>query len=448
MKRTFFLSLAFTLPLVTSARANFITPDLMAEARCFVFDVESPQRDFHFEIKQEKACYLVLDDERQITFLLNEDGIDMHTSALINKSEEGIELTHFSQSKGETIRAKQLSYTMNPLPVPATLEEALDKRSGAQEAPELAIFQDSIREDLNKIIDQYYNKSIQTVEVHKDFSSIEKSGLLTESYYLPRDKQPADGYWWPHTGVPLADGPTSPLAKYDAYVKSVTGTNPNSYSWERANHYTDTFWAGHCNGWVASSILYGFDNKDLYDDKNNTTITASDLQGLRTATSYCVSNKVMGKRYRGATSDLNDISPEEFHKNLIYYIKLMKKPIAIDYLSMLPVDNHIVSGYSFDYRPLGGNRYMVTAKLKVHGYNYTKVNVAQIAKHYELTYRYYLTKDSRGNPVAGRWLNPKDHPDFMWVPLAQAKCKGENPKMHHKYVEQMIKSLKNMRPRY
>lgn len=435
---------ALMTPFGALANDSLITPEQISESRCFEFPVESPQRDFHFEPQTTTACYLQIDERRQLAFLKDSEGANLFTSVLTTTTEEGVQLEHFSQVMGEATRAKQNVFAHNPLPAPHTLEAALNSTPAPQEISQFSIYSDELREQLNAIYKSFYDKSIKTVEVDEDFGALHGEALTIDSSYLSRDRQPSDGYWWPHTGVPLADGPSSPLAKYDAYVESVTGKNPRSFEWEKANHHTDTFWAGHCNGWAAASILYGFDDMSLRDSKNSTIITASDLQGLRTATSYCVSTKVIGKRYSGPGSDVTDVHADVFHKTLQYYIRLMKKPVVIDYLSMMPVDNHIISGYTMNYERAGTNRYLVTAKLRVHGYNYGRVNVKQVAKHYELVYKYYLWKDDRGRILGGRWVDPKDHPDFMWVPLSQSRCRGENPRVDHSYVEHMIKNLKRV----
>lgn len=440
MKSKFLWGSLFLTPLSLLAHTP-LDLDQIAQTRCFAIESESPQRQLEIGPHTVTACYMSLDANRQLMYIKDDDGANKLTSVLTTQNEKGIELAHFSQAFGEITRAKQRPYAHNPMPAPARLEEALTLED-AQEISPLSVYSDRLKEQLEEIVQSFYDKNMPEVDV-EDFGILSEDALsASTSAQLPPARQPKDGYWWPHTGVPLANGPDSPLAKYDKYVESVTGRNPRSYEWERANHFTDTFWAGHCNGWVSSSILYGYDGVTLRDHRNNTLITASDLQGLRTATSYCVSTKVVGRRYRGDRSDVWDVYPDKFHKNLEYQIRFMRKPIAMDYLSMMPVDNHIISGYHMTYQNSGTRRVLVTAKLRVHAYNYTQVHVDRVAKPYELVYKYHLYKDSRGRITGGKWLDPGNHPDFLWVPLAQAKCSGENPRMHHKFVDQMIKDLK------
>lgn len=441
-------STALVLPAGAEAYQKTISARMMAEVRCFKFDAASPQRQFNFSDlhlsgRKVTGCYLRLDDKRQLAFLKTKDGADKLASALIETSGTGLTLEHFSMTKGDVIRAKQNPYAHNPLPIPASLEEALAQEDPVETAP-LRLYSDDLRRQLNEIVENYFNKNIPTVEIGPDFGSFPENALVS-SYHLPPSRQPMDGYWWPHKGIPLADGPNSPLAKYDAYVQRVTGVNPKSYEWERAHHFTNTFWAGHCNGWVSSSILYGYDGVNLRDRPNGNIISSSDLQGLRAATSYCVSTRVVGRRYRGEGSDLSDPNPADFHKTLDYYIRFMRKPVAMDYLSGDRVDNHIISGYDIEYKPAGPRKALVTATLKVHGYSYAKVSVKRPAKSYKIVYSYYLYKDSRGRLSGGRWVDPRHHPDFLWVPLSQSRCSGENPRMNHKYVDQMIRRLPRAR---
>ena len=57
------------------------------------------------------------------------------------------------------------------------------------------------------------------------------------------------------------------LHLYDLYVEKLTGKNPNSREWEINNHSLENLsWGGHCNGWAAKSILYGFFDKALLMD--------------------------------------------------------------------------------------------------------------------------------------------------------------------------------------
>lgn len=421
------------------AEEEVIDAQKIANTRCFTFELDSPQKSPEYQIQKVIGCYLPLEQDKELVFLNEEDGVNELTNAIVDS--EG--LIHFSQSSGVVDKVIQSPILVNPMPIPLRLKDALESETASEITP-ISIYTDRLKKQLNEFYEKATSNDIEAIEVNS-ILNLDDSEQRVESYYLPEQKQPRDGYWWPHNNVPLANGPSSPLAKYDRYVEKVTGKNPNSVEWEKANHHTGTIWAGHCNGWVASSILYGYFDKDLLDISNNQTITSSDIQGMRSATSYCARVAFMGTRYVGPQSNLEDITPDEFHKNLVYYIKFLKKPVSIDYLSMVPVDNHIVSGYEFTYRKEASNKFRVTAKLKIHGYNYTYVSVNRVAKPYTINYAYYLWKNSRGEITKARWVDSKHHPDFMWVPLSEVKCAGENPRMDHKMVDHMIKNLKPTR---
>ena len=174
----------------------------------------------------------------------------------------------------------------------------------------------------------------------------------------------------------MATGMESPTRIYDLYVQSKTGKNPGATEWEQSHHDLQTvFWGGHCNGWVASTILYGFYEKYLHFETGNQTIVINPLQiqGMRVETSYCVKQAFYGRRYRHIGDDLRDIAPDIFHKTIRYYLKELGKPIGIDRISNEVVDNSIFSGYKFSVEKKGPNRYFVIAKMKTHYYSYQQV---------------------------------------------------------------------------
>lgn len=413
--------------------------------RCFRFIEHSPERDFKDKDNQFiVGCYARVDEHAQLAFVREKDGADLLTTALTHTQNDKTKLRHFSMSAGEVSVIEQQNYEINPLPIPATLNEAIDSPNNRGEITELSTVNQSLREQLKGILEIYKNPEHERINV-PSFEATGSKRIYDEEVYLPEEKQPTDGYWWPHIGLPLAKDEYSPLAKYDAYVRSRTGSNPNSVGWERSRHASNVSWAGHCNGWVSSSILYGYDEVNLRDDANNTTITSSDMQGLRSVLSYCTRNAFYGRRYNGDRSDINDIYPERFHRTLTYYIKHLQKPVAYDYRNEPAVDNHIISGYKFTFHETDEERkWLVQADLRSHKYSYDDyVHVKRIAPTYTRTYWYYLWENSRGRFYKGEWVNQVDHPDFMWVPLSESRCGNENPRVRASWIEHMLRNLPN-----
>lgn len=406
--------------------------------RCFEFSIETPEAyPFWEKEPTEIGCYILLPEE-ELVYVLSKEGINPLLAALYN--EETRDLRHFSMAYGKTKKINQTNYFINPLPIPSSLHHALASERNLGEK----LINDKLfdNDELNKLY-----KSLRANEQIIFVSEQENKNILkqedfVEEFYLPDDLQPTAGYWWPHVGRPLFKDEWAPLSKYDNYVKAVAGFNPNTVAWESKNHATNVEWAGHCNGWVSSSILYKYEDVDLYDARNNVTITSSDLQGLRSVNSYCTSNAFYGRRYWGSGNDPNDIYPEQFHRLLIYYLKGLNKPVAFDWKTYAPVDNNIISGYRFEFESQGANKYLVKADIRAHRYSDGEyVHEREIAEVYTKTYWYYLWADSDGRFLRGEWVNPDDHPDFMWVPVSQAKCGRENPNLDERWIDHMLNNL-------
>lgn len=371
------------------------------------------------------------------------------TSALTTKQGQ---IKHFSKAAGKISLVLQERYLVNPLPIPLTLKKALASPDNLREVVDLALFTSEFQNKLKDIRKSFYtealhaeNRELIVIENLDSVFPTEENLVTVEEFYLPVEKRPTDGYWWPHIGAPLANGPNSPLAKYDAYVASAGGANPNSVEWELENHNSNVEWAGHCNGWASSAILHGYDNVNLKDEANGAIITSSDLQGLRSVLSYCTHNAFYGARYRGENSDLKDINPRSFHLVLKYYLKGLKKPVVYDFLNSPPVDSHIISGYKLTYeRTETEGKFLVTAELKSHKYSDTFVHERRVAPAYTRTYQYYLWQSRRGSPLKAQWVDNSDHPDFVWIPLSESRCGRENPRVQTKWLNHMLENLEHL----
>lgn len=446
MKKNWILVLILSLFALLISPVQAVSIKDFGEIRCFVFGIDTPERD---EATPGEAsatgCYVSIDQNQEMAFVKNEDfGVDYLTTALTIKKNDRLSLKHFSMSAGEISMVEQSDYELNPLPIPPTLEYALESESNRGEIYGVTSNRSQTLSEILSIYKQYQNP-VKTIRIIESTAQ-NIAPLSEEEFYLPEEKQPTDGYWWPHIGLPLARDEWSPLAKYDAYVRSVTGKNPNTVGWERTYHASSVPWAGHCNGWVSSAILYGYDEVNLKDEANNTIISSSDIQGLRSVLSYCTRNAFYGRRNYGPRSDINDIYPHIFHRTLNYYIKNLGKPVAYDFRNEPAVDNHIISGYKFTYQETETpNKYLVKAELQAHTYSYDDyVHEKRIAPIYKREYWYYLWANSAGRFYKGEWVNPADHPDFMWVPLSESRCGRENPRLRGNWIEHMLNNLERI----
>ncbi|PIU00914.1 MAG: hypothetical protein COT74_03155 [Bdellovibrionales bacterium CG10_big_fil_rev_8_21_14_0_10_45_34] len=257
---------------------------------------------------------------------------------------------------------------------------------------------------------------------------------------LPKENRPWRGYWYPYKDAPLAAGSNPPLSLYDQWVNLKTGVNPKSVDWELEIHSLDDVeWGGHCNGWAAASILYPEPKKPVYLPELGVSLSVWDQKGLLNEASYCANWLFYGSRNNSRQPDFTDISAELFHKALIYSIKVLRRPIAYDRYNDDKVDNYVISRYEFKISKKNNEgRVSVRARLKVHVYDRDIDNKVGEARSFEPYFDYYLWTDDQGNILKGEWKRGESNPDFVWIPLNQMKCRGENPRVEHQFVEQML----------
>ena len=407
------------------------------ELRCYEFGVDSPAKEYEKgQLERIIGCYQNVSDEKLLAFVLEGKEVPIETAALVDNSFDKLTIKHFSRHAGKLKLIKQTNVDINPLPIPL-------KPSRKNKVIDIDINKTTLQKKLKLTLREL--EAIHDITVNNDDLAINltQGSKSYEEFNLPEAKIPSDGYWWPQKGAPMANGENSPMAKYDNYVKSVTGQSPNAVSWELNRHAGNLDWTGHCNGWVSAIILYGYDDFNLRDSRNNTVITRSDIQGLRSALSYCTRNAFYGKRNYGRPwNDIKDIYPHTFHRLIKYYIGNLQKPVSYDYNNTAVVDNHIISGYKFTYEETNiPYKYLVKAELRSHEYSDTFVNEKRVAPTYTRTYWYYLYTTPQGTPYKGEWVNINDHPDFIWIPLRESRCRGENPRISSYWLNHMFTNL-------
>lgn len=399
------------------------------ETACFDFEKQSPERQPVDETDFETWCYFEQSPSSTLVYRASHGELAPETSFRIQRDEDGKirHFAHFSRNQGELEFYEQTPFLFNPFIAPLSRVEALRMARAARHLRWNTEMQDAVRE----LKFRYDTTRPRTIVKSRPWKEVEE-------IRLPVEKEPRDGYWWPHDGVPLARPDFSPLRKYDRYVESLTGIDPKSRDWELQYHSLEHVpWGGHCNGWAASAILYPFFEKFLYSPSLDLLIRPSDIQGMRSETSFCVDWAFYGLRYRGPEDDITDIHPDRFHKVMEYYIKHLQKPVIMDYFPHEKIDNNIASGYRFTYGELTDGRVRVDAEIQMHGYSFSAlVENDRPAKKYIKRLSYYLDIDSTGYISGGEWIS-RDNPDFLWVPLAQSKCGRENPRMDHQYVERL-----------
>lgn len=373
-------------------------------------------------------CYQDVETESgiaQLVFNAENEKIQLEDAALVYP--EG-DLVHGSLLKGKVSVHRTHADFINPLPVPLRESELRETETINFVSPRTF----SSLEQVKSVVTQLNQNPARVI--HRNI--IEG----TMSSMLPDASLPYGAYWWPHKGLPLSNGPDSPLGKYDRYVLSRTGTDPKSREWETKYHSLQHVeWGGHCNGWAASSVLHKEITERRWDEKNKMIILNSDINGMYAEASFCVNWAFYGKRNNGAAGDdPKDISPDRFHKVLLYYIDQLKKPIAMDYYPEENVDNNVIGGYEMKIsKGSTPDTFVVTTTLKAFDYDHYKLETVGVANRRDFTYKYRLKTDSNGEIVSGEWIS-SSNPDFLWVPLSQKKCGRENPYIDHKRIEEIV----------
>ncbi len=399
---------------------------------------QSPENIPHTFPSRNRAhtwCYSdrFIDGQRAL-LIFNIDGQavreEMSQLLELDSNRKIIKTTHASLLKGEITIHSMDGHPLDVLPAPNSLLAArhIGKLSRTQ-----------LNENIVNSAEEIFTKfSVASKEKNENYRAAVTEGSVKAT--VPPEALPYAAYWWPHSGLPLAAGPFSPLGKYDLAIKARTGTDPGSVNWEREFHSLQHVpWGGHCNGWAASSVLYKEVEKPRWDAASKQVLFTSDFNGMLAEASFCVDWAFYGTRNDSDKDDTLDISPDKFHKVLTYYIETLKKPIAFDRFSTKVIDNWVISGYESKITKdtTTPNTYLVTNIVTVHPYpRQIRDDIGPAAKEY-ITYKYKLQTDDQGEITDGKWLSK--NPDFLWVPLSQSNCGRENPKIDPKRILELMK---------
>jgi hypothetical protein len=397
-----------------------LSPSLFAapaeNSRCYRLRVESPETSARAAPRLETWCYENPPELSNGLFIYNADAPDARLELSLLVEPDGT-ITHGSLLAGKLTIHRVRAHQFNPFSIPLaeprapqTLERLAQPRSS------------SVNEVLERLL------------AHRS-AAVTSFALAESPTAASSSVLPWRGHWWPYKNRPLQRGP---YARFDSFVTHRTGSNPGAAAWEdRYHRYKGIWWEGHCNGWAAASVLRAEPRRPRVDAASGIVFSVSDQKAYYTGVDYCVSAAFFGNRYRGGARDNRaDITPHLFHKSLVYYLGNLRKPVAMDYRSDVAVDNHVVSGYRFDMRPLGDQLYQVTATLTVHRYDAAIVNIPGVAPTYTRVYKYTLRTDQAGNPVGGTWQT--GNPDFLWVPLSSRTCTTNNQNLKREWVDTIM----------
>jgi hypothetical protein len=383
-----------------------------ADTSCYRFEVaDNPEMAATVSGSHiERWCYQSLPYPRGAYFVFNADEPKVRPEMSFVVEADGT-MTHGSLANGELTFHKMKASEFNPFQVPLTPPHQVIATGNLA----TSILNDSAMHVMRRMTDEVQPTATLAISEGEFVAAV------------PVERQPFRGYWWPYHNAPLYGSSSSPLAKYDRFVRARTGTSPGARSWEASRHtYHGIWWEGHCNGWAASAILRAQPRTSKTDSQSGVTFSVSDQKGILAEKDYCANVAFFGRRYRGS-GDISDIYPNVFHRVLTYYIGQLGKPVAMDYHRDPAVDNHVISGYKMTITKAAENKYTVVAVLTVHKYDGSRTNTPGIAPKYTRTYKYNLYTDSSGAVIRGSWIST--NPDFLWVPLSPTTCSTNNPRV-------------------
>lgn len=379
-------------------------------ANCYRIPIQLPSTDSRAGTVRERWCY-----QKQAggLYIYNGDLKKLRPELALLVDADGV-ITHASLMADQISLHKTHSADFNPFSVPL------------KEPTHLKVDNDAAVDD---------SSMAEVLALLRSYTGSEAKFTLIESPAAASSAvKPWRGFWWPYKGRWLQRGP---YARFDQFVTNRTGANPGAVAWEDRYHaYKGVWWEGHCNGWAAASVLRSEPRAPRVDTQSGITFSVSDQKAYLTGIDYCSNVAFFGERYRGPRNNPRDINPALFHKTLLYYIGNLRKPVVMDYQAGVPVDNHVVSGYSMSFQQRDANSYIVTTTLTVHKYDGSIINVPGVAPTYTRVYRYALNTDARGVPVSGAWLSA--NPDFLWVPLSPTRCRNNNQNLKHEWVNAIM----------
>jgi len=137
-----------------------------------------------------------------------------------------------------------------------------------------------------------------------------------------------------------------------------------------------------------------------------------------------------GNRQNDWALATTDIRPDLLHRLLIENIKVRGRGMVADTSWSRSVWNYPVYGYEMEWAPLWffHSRVWVTLTLYFADDGVKPEFVG--TKTFTKTFHYILNLNGRGEIIGGFW-DPRslwDHPDFVWIPTADAPADGgENP---------------------
>jgi hypothetical protein len=279
---------------------------------------------------------------------------------------------------------------------------------------------------------------------------------------VPDDKKPhSGGYYAEGDGGTnqVVAGNKTPLQKYDS---AFNGGQNKAAAWEQEKHTTGPVWAGHCNGFAATTQRHP---KEPFKPvtRNGVTFEPQDVKALLAEIHMNADYEFLG----GNRCDIEgtppaptdrtdptvmavceDINPGTLHAAIANWIGRTKHTLIMDMFAGDQVWNYPLYKYEVTRKDgiteaqakqyvtgAAGADYQFNPAATKFAYVETTMTFAEAFKREALktltpgsmSLKYVLEMDAAGAILGGEWVGAdsrKNHPDFLWVALEPLEPNG------------------------
>jgi hypothetical protein len=238
------------------------------------------------------------------------------------------------------------------------------------------------------------------------------------------DRTPWSGWWWPSLGTtagPHLFDAGGPLAKYDAYVRSLGQPDPNTRQWE-LDHFRfgdpNLDWAGKCNGWAVAALVEPEPTQPRV--LNGITFSVADQKGLLSDYHFAdPAAFLVGGKDGG-------VKAVDFHRALIDSLGKQHRGLVINaFDGSAQVASFAVYRFQSAYMadpadPANKTHVRTTIWAADYHVDPNFVGLKNWPDEQLKTYSYFIYGD-RANPTGGDWEGDSvagkfSHPENLWYP--------------------------------
>ena len=265
-------------------------------------------------------------------------------------------------------------------------------------------------------------------------------------------KHPWSGWWWPSlngsSGPHLFDN-GGPLAKYDAYVRSLGRPDPQTRLWE-LQHFQfgdpSLTWAGKCNGLAVAELLEPEPTGPR--TLNGITFSVADQKGLLADYHFAdPAGFLVGSAATGG------VTAADFHRSILNYVGTLRQGLVMNaFAGTQQVQSFPVYRFQATYMPdpvAPTTKTHVKMTLWAADFRVAPnfVGLKTWPDEHLKTYSYFIYGD-RTNPTGGDWegdsvAGPYAHPENLWYPDVNPATRNQfgqltSPKLDYNVIQQIV----------